>query len=252
MGKTKNIQSLERAFSILELFEETNQKMSVKEISSALNLSKSTVFGLINTLSNLGYLIQDRETLKYNLGYKILALGSAVSLNDMIANAASRHLQTVSDKFQETTLCVVEENDFVVYIAKQESSSSITLKTRIGTKKELYCTGVGKCYLAFMDKEKAEHILERGLEAKTDGTITDANKMWEELEEINRRGYAVDNEEYETGICCVAVPVFNGKNEVISSISLTGPIFRMKNLDFDIVAESLKEAADNISKDLMV
>ena len=61
-----------------------------------------------------------------------------------------------------------------------------------------------------------------------------------------------DNEEYETGICCVAVPVFNGKNEVISSISLTGPIFRMKNLDFDIVAESLKEAADNISKDLMV
>ena len=85
MGKTKNIQSLERAFSILELFEETNQKMSVKEISSALNLSKSTVFGLINTLCNLGYLIQNRERLKYNLGYKILALGSPVTLDDMIA-----------------------------------------------------------------------------------------------------------------------------------------------------------------------
>lgn len=250
MGKTKNIQSLERAFAILELFEETNKKMSVKEISLALELSKSTVFGLINTLSNLGYLMQDSETLKYSLGYKILALGSAVSSNDILARVADKCLQPISDKFQETTLCVIEENGYVVYIGKTESSSSIVLKTRIGTKKELYCTGVGKCYLAFMPEEKAEKILKRGFEQKTENTITDMDKMRLELNEIRKNGYAVDNEEYESGISCVAVPVFDKSGNIISAISLTGPVFRIKKLDFDVVAASLKEAADNISKNL--
>lgn len=251
MGKTKNIQSLERAFSILELFEETNKKMSVKEISLALGLSKSTVFGLINTLSNLGYLMQDSETLKYNLGYKILALGSAVSSNDILAKVADKWLQPVSDKFQETTLCVIEKDGSVVYIGKTESTSSIVLKTRIGTKKELYCTGVGKCYLAFMPEERAKEYLSRGLEAKTENTITDMEKMAAELENIRKMGYAVDNEEYESGISCVAVPVFGRNGSIISAISLTGPVFRIKNLDLDIVAASLKEAADNISKNLL-
>ncbi|MCJ7856472.1 IclR family transcriptional regulator [Lachnospiraceae bacterium NSJ-143] len=252
MGKTKNIQSLERAFSILELFEENNRKMSVKEISLALGLSKSTVFGLINTLSNLGYLMQDSETLKYNLGFKVLALGNAVSRNDMLSKVADKCLQPVSDKFQETSLCVIEENGYVVYIAKAESSSSIVLKTRIGTKKELYCTGVGKCYLAFMPQEKSEEILSRGLETKTENTITSIEKMRVELDFIRKNGYAVDNEEYETGISCVAVPVFGRGREIISAISLTGPVFRIKELDLDIVVDSLKEAADNIRKKLMV
>ncbi len=252
MGKTKNIQSLERAFSILELFEQTNKKMSVKEISTALDLSKSTVFGLINTLSNLGYLMQDSETLKYNLGFKVLSLGNAVSSNDILAKVADRCLQPVSDKFQETTLCVVEENGYVVYIGKTESSSSIVLKTRIGTKKELYCTGVGKCYLAFMPQEYTQKMLSKSLEPKTENTITNIEKMYSELSLIQKNGYAFDNEEYENGIACVAVPVFDKSKRIISAISLTGPTFRIKELDLNEIVLSLKEAANNISKNLMV
>ena len=149
------------------------------------------------------------------------------------------------------TVCVIEENGYVVYIGKTESSSSIVLKTRIGTKKELYCTGVGKCYLAFMPDEKAEEIMSRGFEPKTENTITDIETMRKELELIRERGYAVDNEEYEIGISCVAVPVFDRNGNIISGISLTGPVFRIKKLDLDFVAESLKEAADNISKNLL-
>lgn len=250
MGKTKNIQSLERAFSILELFGDNNRKLSVKEISQSLDLSKSTVFGLISTLSNLGYLMQDTETLKYSLGYKILALGSAVSSNDILAREADKYLRPVCDKFQETALCVIEEDGFVVYIGKTESSSSIVLKTRIGTKKELYCTGVGKCYLAFWPEEKTKKYLKKDLIAKTSNTITDIEKMYEELDNIRGKGYSVDNEEYETGISCVAVPVFDRNNEIVSAISLTGPVFRMKEMNVDIVTASLKEAADNISNAL--
>lgn len=76
------------------------------------------------------------------------------------------------------------------------------------------------------------------------------DKMRLELNEIRKNGYAVDNEEYESGISCVAVPVFDKSGNIISAISLTGPVFRIKKLDFDVVAASLKEAADNISKNL--
>ena len=145
MGKTKNIQSIERAAAILELFENSNIEKSVKEISASLSLSKSTVFGLINTLANLGYLQQNPETLKYSLGAKLLALGSSVSSNNIYKKAANAHLQKLSFMFQETCLLAVEENGFVVYIDKTESSSSISINTKIGTKKELFCTGVGKC-----------------------------------------------------------------------------------------------------------
>lgn len=252
MGKTKNIQSLERAFAILELFGETNSMMSVKEISTALQLSKSTVFGLINTLYNLGYLRQDSETLKYNLGPKVLALGSAVSQNDIIAKTAHKFLQEISDTFQETCLCVIEENGYVVYIDKTESTSSITLKTRIGTKKEMYCTGVGKVYLAYMPDERKEAILSKAMEKKTENTITDSDLLMAELEKIKKQGFAFDNEEFETGICCIAVPVFDKNKNVISAISLTGPVFRVKKLDMNILTDSLKEAAFNISKSLML
>ncbi|MCI1930242.1 MAG: IclR family transcriptional regulator [Clostridia bacterium] len=252
MGKTKNIQSVERAFAILELFGETNSMMSVKEISAALQLSKSTVFGLINTLYNLGYLRQDSETLKYNLGPKVLALGSAVSQNDIIAKTSHKFMQEISDKFQETCLCVIEENGYVVYIDKTESTSSITLKTRIGTKKELYCTGVGKVYLAYMSEEKRKKILSKPMEKKTENTITDIDLLESELENVKKQGFAFDDEEFETGICCLAVPVFGRGENVISSISLTGPIFRIKKLDFNILVKSLKDAAGNISKNLML
>jgi len=250
LGKTKNIQSLERAFAILELFGETNSLLSVKEISQELKLSKSTVFGLINTLYNLGYLRQDEETLKYNLGPKVLSLGSAVSGNDMIAKTAHGFLQKLSDKFQETCLCVIEEKGSVVYIDKTESTSSIAIKTRIGTKKELYCTGVGKVYLAYMPDEKKAALISAVLEKKTDNTITDREQLLSELSKIRKQGYAFDNEEYETGICCIAVPVFDKNENVISAISLTGPVFRIRKLDMNVLVADLKSAAENISKDL--
>ena len=102
MGKTKNIQSIERASAILELYEDSNKPRSVKEISTELGLSKSTVFGIINTLSNLGYLAQNHETLKYSLGIKILSLGSSASQSNILAKVANPHLQKLSFKNLDT------------------------------------------------------------------------------------------------------------------------------------------------------
>jgi len=250
MGKTKNVQSLERAASILELFEENNKPKSVKEIVSILSLSKSTVFGLINTLANLGYLSQDPETLKYSLGLKILSLGNSASGSNLLAKTANPHLTKLSFRFQETCLLAIEEAGFVVYIDKTESPGSIAIRTRIGTKKELYCTGVGKCFLAYMQKSTAENILSLGTEPKTPNTITEIHKIWEELAIIRSQGYAFDNEEFELGINCLAVPVFNRNKDIIASICLTGPTGRIKGLNTIEIVEALKETADAIRHDM--
>lgn len=252
MGKTKNIQSLERAMSILELFEDGNREKSVKEISMKLDLSKSTVFGLINTLANLNYLHQNEDNLKYSLGLKVLALGSAVSQSNLLAKVANPHLQKLSFKFQETCLLAIEENGFVVYVDKTESSSSISINTRIGTKKELFCTGVGKCFLAFMPKENADNIISLGLRKVTPNTIDNAIDLEKELKSIRKRGFSFDNEEYELGISCVAVPVFSNAGKIIASVSLTGPTARIRGIDLSELSESLNFTAKAISGDLNI
>ena len=250
MGKTKNIQSIERACAILELYEDSNKPRSVKEIATELGLSKSTVFGLINTLANLGYLAQNHETLKYNLGIKVLSLGSSASQGNILAKVANPHLQRLSFKFQETCLLAIEETGSIVYIDKTESPSSISLKTRIGTKKELYCTGVGKCFLAYMTKENADNIIELGLSKKTPNTIDSTDNLWEELSLIKSQGFSIDNEEYELGISCLAVPIFDKFGAIIASLSLTGPTARIKGLTLDEVVAALKETSSNITMDM--
>ena len=250
MGKTKNIQSIERAAAILELFENSNIEKSVKEISASLSLSKSTVFGLINTLANLGYLQQNPETLKYSLGAKLLALGSSVSSNNIYKKAANAHLQKLSFMFQETCFLAVEEHGFVVYIDKTESSSSISINTKIGTKKELFCTGVGKCFLAFMPKQNADNIISLGLRKITPNTICDKDILYKELEIIRQRGYAYDNEEYETGISCVAAPIFNKRGSIIASLSLTGPTARIREIKMETLSKALVETSKTITKEL--
>lgn len=252
MGITKNIQSLERAMLILELFEDGNREKSVKEIATTLGLSKSTVFGLINTLANLNYLRQNEDNLKYSLGLKILALGSAVSQGNLLAKVANPHLQKLSFKFQETCLLAIEENGFVVYIDKTESSSSISINTRIGTKKELFCTGVGKCFLAFMPKENSDNIIALGLRKMTPNTIDNASDLEKELNSIRKRGFAFDNEEYELGISCVAVPIFSNAGKIIASVSLTGPTARIRGIDLSKLSENLKFTAKAISEDLNI
>ncbi|MGL4790873.1 MAG: IclR family transcriptional regulator [Anaerotignaceae bacterium] len=250
MGKTKNIQSVERAMSILEIFEDGNKPKSVKEIALELNLSKSTVFGLINTLANLNYLQQDEETLKYNLGIKVLALGNVISQSNVLTKIANPHLQKLSFKFQETCLFAIEENGFVVYVDKTESSSSISIKTRVGTKKELSCTGVGKCFLAYMNPEKVDTIISMGLKAATKNSITDRQRLLEELESIRKKGFAFDNEEYELGISCAAAPIFNKSGNIVASMCLTGPTARIKGINIVELSTALKEVAKEISKEL--
>lgn len=249
MATTKNIQSIERAFSILELFQRTGcAEHSVKEISEALDLNKSTTFGLINTLTNLGYLQQNADNQKYALGLKLLSFSNTVKVQNIIIRAVHPYLEQINRKYGETVHCAVAYNDGVIYVDKVEATGSIYISTQIGTRNDLHCTGVGKCILAYMPPEDQERVYAGNLKTMTYNTITNSEQLREEVRKVRQAGYAVDNEEISIGLTCVAVPVFSGPETVACAISVSGMTSRIRIAQENGLVNELKWIAASISK----
>lgn len=249
MATTKNIQSLERAFAILELFAGGKKELSLGEISQRLGVGKSTCFGLANTLCNLGYLNRDEGRKAYRLGLKILSLASSVQENSILAQIVHPHLVKITKAFGETTHSAVGEENGVVYIDKVEADGSIVINSRIGVKNDLHCTGVGKCILAWQPEEYLRELYAKPVKAHTKKTITDLRRMRRELTAVREFGYAVDDEEFETGLVCYAVPIFD-KTGVTAAISISGPASRMLGAKRDEMVRKLGTSAGEISKEL--
>lgn len=249
MATTKNIQSVERAFSILELFEKTGcAEYSLKELSESLGLNKSTTFGLVNTLSNLGYLQQNAENQKYALGLKVLGFSSAVKVQNLIIRSVHPYLEQINRKYGETVHCAVAQNDGVIYVDKVEAVSSIYISTQIGTQNDLHCTGVGKCILAYLPPYDQERILSAPLKKMTENTITTPGQLRECIQRVRADGYATDSEEISIGLSCVAVPVFSSPETVACAISVSGMTSRIQTAcEKGLIAE-LKQTAADIAK----
>ena len=248
MATTKNIQSVERAFAILESFQQSDDgERSVKEISEALGLNKSTAFGLINTLTDLGYLQQNEKNQKYYLGLKLLNFSNIIKVQNRIIRIVHPYLEQISRKYGETTHCAVERSGAVIYVDKVESSGSITINTHIGTQNYMHCTGVGKCILAYLPPEEQERVLAGPLVTKTFNTITNSEQLREEIRKVREQGYATDNEQDSIGLSCVAVPVFSTPSKVVCAISISGMTPKIHLALKGNLLQDLKTAADAIS-----
>lgn len=249
MATTKTIQSLERAFSILELFYNGKDELSLKEISDLIELNKSTTFGLVNSLTTLGYLLQNEDNQKYSLGFKILSLTNAVKKNNILIRVSHPYLEELSSKYRETVHSAVETNGNVIYIDKVDADSSIYINTQIGTKNYMHCTGVGKVLLAYKSDEKIESfLLAHQLKALTFNTITSPEHLKKEMTAIRKNGYGNDDEEIEIGLSCVAVPVMKSKNTPAFAISVAGPTVRITEHKKNGLIEDLKKISLELSK----
>jgi DNA-binding IclR family transcriptional regulator len=252
MSKKKSsiIQSVDRALMIVEALHSAKKELGVTEISEMLGLHKSTTFGLICTLENRGFLSQNKEIGKYKLGLRFMEIGNAIHENLDLRQIVKPYLKELSEKFQETVHFAIEENNKVVYIDKIESPRALVIKSSIGKRNPMHCTGVGKCLLAFMNDERRQEVFEEELEKFTENTITDKEKLEEEIIKIRKNGYSIDNEEIEIGLKCIAAPVLNHKNELIGGISISAPSTRMTDERIKELMIPLKNATLNISKDL--
>lgn len=250
--KDKNkVQSIERAFKILEQFSVEEDELSITEIKAMVGLPISTVHRLLITLEGLGYISQNDSNGKYRLGLNAFILGSKVKALRELGMISRNYIKSLFDKYNETVHFAIEHDFMVLCVEKYDAQRKIVYTPGVGEKHLLHVTSVGKSILAFYSEEKRNRIVNHlSFKPLTCNTITDKDKFLEELRMVAERGYSVDNEESEIGLICVGVPVFGYRGYSIGGISMSIPKPRFV-YEIEQIAEDLKSAAKKMSEDLI-
>lgn len=240
--------SVHKTFAILEYFTTQKPKWGVTELANEMGSNKSTVFRFLTQMHAIGILDKDAQTEKYGLGLKLFELGNRVQLRTALVEKTHPELLSVARSITETVHIAVLKNNQVFYIDKVESPQGLKISSDIGSYLPAYSTALGKVLLAFSSpKEQAEsleYIFDKtDFKAFTKNTIVDKSKMILELDKIKDRQYAIDREEHEIGLICVAIPIFNQKNQVVASLSASGPANRFKEAEVNNYVAVLKKGA---------
>lgn len=223
MNSDSTVKSLVRALQVLECFSQKEPELGVTEIARKLGMQKSTIFNILSTFQETGYLTKNTANNKYQLGYKLLHLGYIVSSRMSIRQDFLPHMKEIANATGEVCYLGLLDELEVLYVEAVYPFTQIQSRNILGERAPLYCTGLGKCMLANLDEETIREVLSRPMPGFTKCTITDPDVLRNELEEIRRNGYAVDNMEHEFGIRCVAVPFFGLDGNVIGAVSVSGP-----------------------------
>lgn len=214
--------SLSRALSILELFNSKNTEWGITQISQELDLSKSTVHGLVSTLEEHRFL-EKTEHNRYRLGIKVYELGLSYQTNAKLGDVAEPLVKWLAEKYQQSVHIAIYAGKMAVFVIGNKSGTSHVIFPRIGAGIAAYCTGVGKALLAWQsDSHIDDYLKSEPLVPFTKNTIVEPDKLREELKLIKSRGYAIDNEETVVGIACVAAPIFGYSDHIIAAISVSG------------------------------
>lgn len=246
MEKSKiNLQTISRSIQLLRCFDE-EPELGISELAQRLGIAKSTVYGIVSTLEIHNFLEQDRRTGRYRLGTEIFRLGTKVK-SDLL-NIAKPYMEKLVADYSETVHLVVPDQCSILYIHKIESPHSMRICSRVGERLPLYCTAVGKMILAQMDEEeRADVFSATSFHPFTPNTIQDKSVLMQELAKIRADGFAVDREELEMGLTCVAAPVFDGNGKPGAAISVAGPTVRMTDRAIEKIAQGLLDATREIS-----
>src|SRR3990172_3742033 len=224
------VQTIERVSSILDILGQSSQGISIGELSTAINLPKGTTHRLLSSLAYFGYVRQDPKTRNYFLGLKFVELGQILLQQLDLRKEAEPFLRDLADRTKETVHLVILDRNEVVYIDKLETDqnpSGLKMASRIGLRNPAHSSAVGKVILSHFSEEELEgFLLEKGLGKRTGNTITDPTQLKENLKSVRKQGYAIDDEENEKGIRCVAAPIYNEAGRVVAAMSISSPAFR--------------------------
>lgn len=218
------VQSVARAIEIMEALASSRTSVGVVDLARRVRLPVSTTHRLLRALQQGGLVRKDARSGRHELGLKLVELSAHV-LDSLDLRAVARPvLERLQAETRETVhLALLDQTD-VVYIDKLDSTRSLRMYSRIGRRVPVYCTALGKALLAFSDEGTVRTILGRiRLRRRTANTITSRAALYAELAEVRRRGFAVDNIEFEDGIRCVGAPVFDHAGRCAAAISLSAP-----------------------------
>lgn len=246
------IKSVDHAFDVLEAFDGSGDELGVTELSKALGLSKNNVFRLLATFELRGYIEQNKKSENYRLGLKVFELGQIYKHQSGLLRQARPILKEMVSKCDESAYIAILRDGDVVYLDMIDTTKSIKVISRVGLRVPAYCTSIGKAQLAFESEDELDRIFEgQTLERFTDNTITEINKLKEELKLVAEEEAAIDNAEFEEEIKCVGVAVRDYTRRVVAGICISGPSFRMSDERIrDELTPLVKDAGMKISMKL--
>lgn len=242
-------QSVVKAFALLDAFTNDKTSWGVRELALKTGYNKSTTYRLLNTLASLNIVHQNSNE-KYSLGSKLFELGNRVAIYKTITKSTNTPIKNVALEIQETVLLSILKEDQVFHINKADSLHGLKINTSIGSYQPIHATAAGKLLLAFSEKHIQEEILKRiQLSKVTQHSITNIKNFKEELNKTNSQEYALDIEEFELGLVSIAIPIRNRFNNIIASISASGPLSRFRTKNIPTYIEILKKGVLEIEKE---
>jgi DNA-binding IclR family transcriptional regulator len=236
------------AIRLTKAFSESEYEMGISALASRLGLAKSTVHRLASTLVEYDILEQNRETGKYRLGLALFELGTLVRRKMDAASAAQAEIHQLAEATGETVQLAILDHLSVLYIRIRESRQAVRMSSSLGSRAPAHCTSVGKALLAHQPLEVVQQVITQGLKRFTPNTITDSDLLLSELASIRTKGYALDDEEIEVGLRCVAAPIRDHSGQVVAAISVAAPVQRMSKKQVQNTIPTVVSIAEAISR----
>jgi IclR family KDG regulon transcriptional repressor len=242
------VQVLDRALAILDALARLREDASLAEVAAAVKLHKSSVHRLLMSLEKHRLVDRDPQTGRFRLGLRLFDLGTLAVARFNVRDRARTHLERLMYNSHETVHLCVLDNGEVLYLDKIEPDRTVRLSSTIGHRNGAHCTAVGKAMLAELAEAEVDAILrQHGMQRCTAKTLTTPAELKADLKLVRERGYAVDDEEHEEGVRCVAAAVKDYSGRPVAAMSVSGPSFRLALEKLPVVAALVVETVQALS-----
>ncbi|MGB9955069.1 IclR family transcriptional regulator (plasmid) [Haloferax prahovense] len=222
---SKGVKSVDTAFEVIDIIRESDGAR-ITDLAEELGVSKSTIHAHLTTLQNRRLVVKEGN--EFYLGIRFLTLGGAARAREKMTDITREEVKVLAEETGGTAQIVIEDQGQGICLSQVRGKNSIKTGSYIGACEHLHCTAAGKAILSRLPTEKVETIIEtHGLPRRTENTITSRSVLFDELEEIRERGYALEDGERIRGVRAVAAPIFR-KSEVYGGLAISGSLKRFQ------------------------
>jgi DNA-binding IclR family transcriptional regulator len=236
------IQTLARGLQIINALADAEDGLSITELAERFAVDKGNMSRFLQTLASYGYAEKAADNRRYYLGPQVIRLSRSLLTRMKLREVAKPFLGELVKATGECAHLAILAQGQALYVDQAESPSALRVTTSVGTLAPLHCTALGKVLLAFANAPIAEP-----LDSYTIRTITDPAALQRHLDGVRQQGYALDDEEYEAGVRCIAVPIFDYRERCVAAMGISGPTSRLPLETLPRVAVTVQQIGKALS-----
>jgi len=246
-----HVPNLERALTILELITKYSEGLSIGDIATMLNYPRSSVFRIVSTLHNYGFLNRDDEYKTFCLSVKLLTIGMHALSEPTLVEKSLKAMHSLRDKYKETVPLGILKDSVGIVIEEVQGTHLFRFVLEPGRRFLLHTSAPGKAILAYMQEEERDMLIDRiDFKVFNKRTIDNKEKYIKTLKEVRKNGFSVDIGEEIEGMHCIGAPIFNRQGRAFAAIWISGPSVRIHPIDFHSIGLDVRKHADSISLSL--